>query len=73
MDLTAITTAVSKNTDAIGSAKQALQGIADQIRQNTGDQAALNKLADALTNDDAGLAAAILAGTTPPVPAPAAA
>ena len=54
---------VKRNTDVIASAKQVLAGLAQQIRDAGTNEAKLTALAATLDTDDAGLAAAIAAGT----------
>lgn len=52
------------------SAVALINGLAQQIRDNSTDPAALNALADELDADQAELAGAVSANTAPPAPEP---
>jgi len=62
-NLEKLTAQVQKNTDVIASAKLAFSGLAQEIRDAGTNEAKLTALAATLDTDDAGLAAAIAAGT----------
>lgn len=72
-DLTALTTEVSENADAVDSAVVLIGGLAQQIRDLATDPAALQALADELDSKTNELSAAVAANTpaapdsTPPV------
>jgi hypothetical protein len=71
-DFTAMTTAISANTDAQQSAIQLIQELAGEIRAAAGDQDAVNAFAAQLQEQAAALAAAVVANTPvgpePPTP-----
>jgi hypothetical protein len=77
-DLSALTTEVSENNDAIQSAQALLGRLADELRAAATDQDAVNALADQLDSQTSALAAAVVAntpadpngGTAPEEPAP---
>jgi ABC-type transporter Mla subunit MlaD len=68
-DLSRLTTEVSENTSVTQSAITLLGNLADLIRQNATDEAALNDLADSLDANSNALAAAVEANT-PATPEP---
>lgn len=79
-DFTAMTAAITANTDAQQSAIQLIQELAGEIRAAAGDQDAVNAFAAQLQEQAAALAAAVVANTpveptpppepTPPEPTP---
>jgi chromosome segregation ATPase len=58
-----LTQEVSETKDAVASVLALVQGLADQIRDNAEDPAALNKLADDLDAAQQEIAAAVAANT----------
>lgn len=62
-DLSRITSEVQENTDVIGSAVTLLGSLAQQLRDNATDEAAINDLADSLDASSNELAAAVAANT----------
>lgn len=74
VDLTALQNAVSEVASVNDAAILLIESIADQLREmaeNNVDPAALQALADQLTSESTGLAAAVTANTnTPPTPTP---
>lgn len=73
-ELDRLTASVANVKTVAESAITLINGLAQQIRDNAGDPAALAKLADDLDADDAELAAAVSANTpAPPVVTPPAA
>jgi hypothetical protein len=68
LDLSRIESEVAENTDATQSAVSLLDTLAEEIRNNTNDPAALNALADALSGNSDRLAAAVTRNT-PAAPA----
>lgn len=70
-DLTNLATAVAQNTSVDESAIALLNQLADLIRQNQDDPAALQALADSINSESSNLAAAVQANTPATVPAPA--
>lgn len=72
-DLTKIQTEVSENTSAVASAVALLDNLAQLIRDNATDVAALNELADQLDANSNQLAEAVVRNTPaepPPAPEP---
>lgn len=69
-DLTAISAAVENNTSVDESAIALLGQLADLIRQNATDPAALAALADSINGEASNLAAAVSANTPAAPPAP---
>ena len=73
-ELDRLTTEVAENTTVIESAITLINRLADQIRNNTTDPAALTALADSLDSEANKLGAAVAANTPvvtpPPVPPP---
>ncbi len=72
-DLTAISSAVQADTDATNSAVTLLTQLADQVRQNASDPAAIQQLADQISSQASTLAQAVTANTpaaTPPADTP---
>lgn len=63
-DLSGLTAAVNANTTVEGSAITLIQQIADQLRNSSGDQAAVDALATQLQSSAAALAAAVTANTS---------
>lgn len=63
LDLNALTASVQANTDAEQSAITLITQLADEIRANAGDQAAVDALATQLQDQAASLAAAVVANT----------
>jgi len=63
LDLTQITADVSANTDAVASAASLLATLAQEIRDNADDPAALAALATSLEQNTADLSAAVAANT----------
>lgn len=72
VELDRLTAKVAENSAVIASAETLLANLAEEIRNNINDSAALIALADTLENDDTELSAAIVANTPAgPPPAPA--
>lgn len=65
-----LTASVASLTTAEESLVTLVNGLAEQIRNNVGDDDALNSLADSLDADTASITAAVTANTTPTPPAP---
>lgn len=63
LDLSALEAEVSQNTDAVASASSLLTTLAQELRDSAGDPAAVAALADRLDQNNAALAAAVLANT----------
>ena len=70
VDLTALTTQVQANTDVEASAVILIQGIAAELAKAGVDPVALKALTDKLNTSAQALAAAVVANTPPPAPAP---
>ena len=70
MDLTALTQAVTNNTTVEGSAVTLIQTLADELKANAGDPAAVQALADQINASAKALGDAV-AANTPAAPAPA--
>jgi len=68
--LEALRQEVHENQQIGESAIALITGLAQQIRDNAEDPAALRQLAEDLDTQNASLAAAVAANTTPPAPAP---
>jgi hypothetical protein len=65
LDLTQLTADVSADTDAVNSATTLLNTLAQEIRDNQNNPAALDALATQLETNTANLAAAVTANTNP--------
>jgi hypothetical protein len=65
-----MTAEVTELTTVVSGAKTLLQNLSAQIRENAGDEAAMNALADALDEQNDTLAAAVAANTPAAEPAP---
>lgn len=61
--LNRLTAEVAENTNTTASAKALISGLAQQIRDNAGNETALNKLADELDASGADLAGAVAENT----------
>lgn len=74
LDISRVESEVSENTDAVESASILLDTLADELRAAAGNQAAVNALADTLSNNSDRLAAAVVRNTPAspePTPTPA--
>ena len=69
LDFTAMEAEVAENTDAVAAASSLLTTLADEIRVNAGNPAALQALADSLDANNQNLVAAVVANT-PAAPEP---
>ena len=67
-DLTALTDAVTQDTDAVSSAITLINGLAAEIAAAGTDPVALQSLVDQLNTNSAALAEAVSANTAPPAP-----
>ena len=63
MNMDRLTQEVSQNSDAVDSAAALLEQLADEIRANAGNEAAMNDLADKLDANSQRLADAVAANT----------
>lgn len=68
MDLTRLTKDVASNTTLAGSLKTSFANVAQILREDGANQAAVNALADTLEKDDADLATLIPLNTPTPDP-----
>jgi chromosome segregation ATPase len=69
LDLTRLQAEIAENNSAIASAVTLLNQIADELRAQSGNQDAVNALADQLSGQSDALAAAVVANTpTQPQP-----
>jgi uncharacterized coiled-coil protein SlyX len=67
-ELDRLTASVTKIKDQDDSIIALVQGLAQQIRDNIGNAAALTALADSLDSESQKVADAVSANTTPPAP-----
>lgn len=67
LDLTRLESEVTEITDASDAAVALIAGLAQMVRDTKGDPAAVTSLADRLDAAGQRLAAAVVAGTEPPV------
>jgi len=63
LNLATLTTEISENTSAVGSAVTLIEAIAAELAQNSGNQAAVDALAAQLSDVTDSLAAAVAANT----------